>query len=135
MIGKSLELAIQFVQMMGSLFYKGYISRPSYGYEGNYGFRITLMFVVLFYGPLTPIVPIGVFFYLIVMYYLDKWLIMYLCKPNPDSDGRFIFSMHRNTTLYLLVFPLFIMALTLDHLIPYMVIIVPICMFFYVLIL
>jgi len=69
---------------------------------------------MLYFGSFMPVLNILVTFYFLIMYYLDKYLIMYMYDRSRNSDGKHIRILQRSIPYYLALYPFFVAAMIFD---------------------
>lgn len=89
LLGKSLELIIIFFGLMIDLIRYKKMRRPKYDYVGNYAYRF-LMVQIAVATPTIPLLVPAIFIYLVIMFLLDRWLIMYLFKVGAEMEFLFL---------------------------------------------
>ncbi|KAG2389324.1 hypothetical protein C9374_013884 [Naegleria lovaniensis] len=111
-IAKTLEYTFIFIVMMIKYRFndngngRKELERLPFDYDANIGVKTSIMMLTLIYGSAVPLMFLFGLFYLIVTYYMDKYLIMYFYEKAPDSDGTIMRITADQLVYYLSVYPI-----------------------------
>ncbi|KAL0484449.1 11 TM domain-containing transmembrane protein [Acrasis kona] len=110
-IAKSIELFIVFMRCMWQLVRSGRMARPEFDYEVASGFKITILFMMLVYGPIAPVFFVFCVLYLLISFFIDKFFIMFLYERCHDSDGQILNHVADQISYYLAICPFYIVLM------------------------
>ncbi|KAF0980037.1 hypothetical protein FDP41_001190 [Naegleria fowleri] len=111
-IAKTLEYSFIFIVMMIKYRFsdngngRKELERLPFDYDANIGVKTAIMMLTLIYGSAVPLMFLFGLFYLIVTYFMDKYLIMYFYEKAPDSDGTIMRITADQLVYYLSVYPI-----------------------------